>query len=158
MTKIMSNRKTVGLISDTHGQLSQAAVEALQGVDLILHAGDVGDNKVLAALGSIAPVEAVRGNMDYGLWAEQLPPATMINIKQSYFFLIHDKDKIDLDLSTIGVRAVIFGHTHSSSIEKIDTIWYINPGSATHPRYGQNPSVGLITVYEKQMDARIIEI
>ncbi len=150
------NATRIGLISDTHGTLSDRAVEALRGVDIILHAGDVGGQDILEALRAVAPVEAVRGNMDYGAWAERLPVATMTDINRRFFYLIHDRDRIDLDPPAAGVTAVVFGHTHSPSIELIDNIWYINPGSASHPRHGQDPSIALVLMSDKGLEPRII--
>lgn len=154
----MNAKITVGLISDTHGSLSDRALKALQAVDVILHAGDIGDGNILETLRGLAPVEAVRGNMDYGLWAEKLPFATMVDVQHLFFYLIHDKDKIDLDPVAAGINVVVFGHTHRASIEQVDNIWYINPGSASHPRHGQRPSIALAHVSGKGLEARIINV
>ncbi len=150
------NTTRVGLISDTHGTLNAKALEALRGVDMILHAGDIGGKDVLDALETIAPVEAVRGNMDYGPWSEQLPASTMVDIRKRFFYLIHDKDRLDLDPHAAGVTVVVCGHTHHPSIELVDNIWYINPGSASHPRYGQDPSIALVLVSDQGLDPKII--
>lgn len=134
----------VGVISDTHGTLSAAAKNALSGVDRILHAGDVDGPEILKLLDDIAPVTAVRGNMDHGRWADALHPADMISIGGTLIYMLHNLDALDLDPVAAGIKVVISGHTHQAHIETIHGVLYVNPGSASHGRYGSPSSIAII--------------
>ena len=152
------NEFLVGVISDTHGLLQPAAFEAFKGTDLIIHAGDVGKPDILEDLQSIAPVEAVRGNMDMDDWAHKLPETKLLEVGSVYLYIIHDVYKIDIKPAKAGVGAVIHGHTHKpSSIEDHNGVLFLNPGSATHPRFNSPASVALLQVKEKSLIAQFIE-
>src|SRR5690606_24854869 len=120
----------VGVISDTHGLLRPAAVEALAGSDLIVHAGDVGDAAILDALGAIAPVRAVRGNVDVGTWAASLPPIEVVEVAGQHLYVLHRLEDLDLDPAAAGFAAVIYGHSHRPSAERRGGVLFLNPGSA----------------------------
>lgn len=149
---------TVGIISDTHGLLRPEAVDALQGSDLIVHAGDVGEFSILDELNMTAPVVAVRGNMDNEGRAYELKKTEVLEKKDFLFYVIHDISRIDLDPSAAGFSAVISGHTHRPLIRKHGGVLYINPGSAG-PRRSRLPvSVALLSVQGKSLDAEIIRL
>jgi putative phosphoesterase len=129
----------VGLISDTHGLLRESAIEALGGSDLIVHAGDVGKPEILEALKKIAPVVAVRGNVDTAVWARELPETTVaeagpvkIPVK---IFVLHDLQALDLNPAVSGFRIVVSGHSHKPGQTTRDGVLYINPGSAGPRRF-----------------------
>jgi len=148
----------VGVISDTHGLLQPAAIEVFKGTDLIIHAGDVGKPDILEDLQVIAPVEAVRGNMDVDNWAHKLPETKLIEVGSVLLYVIHDVYKIDIKPAKAGISAIIHGHTHkSSSIEDHNGVLFINPGSATQPRFNSPASVALLHVNEKSLVTQFIE-
>jgi uncharacterized protein len=125
----------VGVISDTHGLLRPEAVDALRGVELILHAGDVGKPEVLDELRRLAPTFVVRGNVDHGDWASQLPVSKIVEVGGRSFYMLHDIGELDLDPPTAGFAAVIFGHSHQPLIETRDGVLFLNPGSAGPRRF-----------------------
>ena len=152
------NNFLVGVISDTHGLLQPAAIEVFKGTDLIIHAGDVGKPDILEDLQVIAPVEAVRGNMDVDNWARKLPETKLIEVGSVLLYVIHDVYKIDRKPAKAGISAIIHGHTHkSSSIEDHNGVLFINPGSATQPRFNSPASVALLHVNEKSLVTQFIE-
>src|SRR5260370_34135520 len=104
--------KRIGLISDTHGLLRKEAVEALRGSDLIIHAGDVGDPRILEELRKLAPVVAVRGNVDTQGWAETLPLTTVAKASSGLIYVLHDVKALDLNPARAGFQLVISGHSH----------------------------------------------
>ncbi len=123
---------TVGLISDTHGLLRPQAVEALRGVQRIIHAGDIGGPEILAALAALAPVAAVRGNNDHGDWAALLPEELTLNIAGVGVRVVHDVKALQL---SAGVRVVIAGHSHKPGVSERGGVLYVNPGSAGPRRF-----------------------
>jgi len=149
---------TIGVISDTHGLLRPEVMQSFKGVDLILHAGDVGDPEVIDELETVAPVLAVRGNMDYGSWADRLPVSRSLVIGNTRLFLIHDIEWIDPQMAFQSYQVIITGHTHSSLIEKQDKVLYLNPGSAGHQRHRYPVSVGKLFLCNGQLDARLIQM
>jgi uncharacterized protein len=126
---------SVGLISDTHGLLRAEALEALRGSQLIIHAGDVGKPEILTALQQLAPVVAVRGNIDQGSWAEELPATTLVQAGTSIIYVIHDVRELDLDPAEWGIHIVVSGHSHQPGRTERSGIIYINPGSAGPRRF-----------------------
>jgi uncharacterized protein len=131
----MKNTGLIGLISDTHGLLRSEAVSALQGSDLIIHAGDVGDPQILEQLRAIAPVTAVRGNIDKGDWAENLPMTTVVEASSVSLYVLHDLQQLDLDPVSAGFQFVISGHSHKPAQVEREGVTYINPGSAGPRRF-----------------------
>ncbi len=125
----------IGIISDTHGLLRPEARYALQGSDMIIHAGDVGSPEVLDGLRSIAPTIAVRGNVDREAWARKLPVSEVVNAGGLQLYLLHDLSLLDLDPKAAGFSAVISGHSHRPHAEMRDGILYLNPGSAGRRRF-----------------------
>jgi uncharacterized protein len=120
----------IGLVSDTHGLLRPELLAAVEGCALIVHAGDVGRPEVLTGLQEIAPVVAVRGNIDRGPWAQQLRRTEVVEVGQAVLYVIHDLADMDLDPAAVGFQAVISGHTHRPGSFRDRGVLYINPGSA----------------------------
>lgn len=132
----MSDRdRLVGVISDTHGLLRPQALDALRGCDLIIHAGDVGRPDVLDPLRAVAPLHVVRGNVDYGDWAERLPATARVDAAGHVFHVLHNIAELDLDPAAAGVAAIVYGHSHQPSIETRDGVLWLNPGSAGPRRF-----------------------
>ena len=109
------NPKTIGLISDTHGLLRPQALRALEGSDLIIHAGDVGDPEILETLKTLAPVFAVRGNVDTDPWAVALPETEVIETDSATIYVLHDVHALDLDPVAAGFHIIVSGHSHKPS-------------------------------------------
>jgi len=122
----------IGLISDTHGLLRPEAVRALEGSDLIIHAGDVGKPEILEQLRTLAPVVAVRGNVDQGNWAEALPLTAVVD---PGIYVLHDVKELGLDPALSGFRMVVSGHSHKPSKTERAGVLYVNPGAAGPRRF-----------------------
>ena len=148
----------LGLISDTHGLLRPEAVDALCGVDQILHAGDVGAPEILNRLETIAPVTAVRRNVDGGAWARKLPLSEVVEVDGMSIYMLHILEKLDLKPEAAGFSAVIYGHSHVPKIEKKNDVLYFNPGSAGPRRFKLPITVGKLIVDAKKLHAEIIEL
>jgi putative phosphoesterase len=137
----------VGLISDTHGLLRPEALDALTGSDFIVHAGDIGDEEVLAALSRVAPVTAVRGNVDTQDWARSLPDTEVLEVGASArLYVLHNIEDLDIDPAAAGLHAVIFGHTHKPGTQVKDGVLYVTPGSAGPRRFSLPVSMGRLLV------------
>lgn len=154
------NKKSLiaGIISDTHGALLASALDAFSGVNLIIHAGDIGKQAVLYGLNKIAPVFPVKGNMDKGEWAAELPDTEIIEKGGVLLYVLHDLSNLDLDPAAAGFSAVISGHTHKPLIEKHDEVLFINPGSAAQPRWNYPPSVVLLKIRDKRLEPLFISL
>lgn len=131
----------IGIISDTHGSLPQKVFGLFEGVKAIFHAGDIGSFSVIEDLADIAPVYAVAGNMDRGALAKRFPKTDLIEIDDFCIYMVHEPYLLDIDPVAAGINCVIFGHTHAAHIEKKEGVLFLNPGSASIPRFGQRPSV-----------------
>ena len=125
----------IGLISDTHGLLREEAVDALRGSELIIHAGDVGKLEILGALRQLAPVIAVKGNIDTAPWASELPATAIVEAGPATIYVLHDVHELDLDPPTAGIQIVVSGHSHQPSQTEKSGVMYINPGSAGPRRF-----------------------
>ena len=136
----------IGVISDTHGLLRPQAVEALQGSTLIIHAGDVGRPEILDELRGIAPVVAVRGNVDNGAWADRLPQSEIVEHQGVRLYVLHILEDLELDPPTAGFHVVTSGHTHRPKMETKDGVLYFNPGSAGPRRFTLPVSVGKLVI------------
>lgn len=150
--------KVIGVISDTHGLLRPEAVETLRGVDLILHAGDVGSSEVLDILKGIAPLVAVRGNNDKGEWAEELPRWEVAKVGAIYIYMIHDVKEIDLSPAAEGFHVVVSGHSHKPSVEERKGVLYVNPGSAGPRRFSLPISLARLKVSGEAVSAEVVEL
>jgi putative phosphoesterase len=148
----------LGLISDTHGLVRPAALAALAGAELIVHAGDIGAPAVLDALRAIAPVVAVRGNNDAGAWAAHLPEAEVVELDGVALYVLHDVHQLDLDPLAAGFRAVISGHSHRPSVVTRQGVLYVNPGSAGPRRFRLPVSVAWLYVEGESVAAEIVEL
>jgi uncharacterized protein len=148
----------IGVISDTHGLLRPQAVEALAGVELIIHAGDIGDPKVLRALKRIAPVHAVRGNTDRGGWAASLPRTLVVEVGGVHLYVLHELFCLDLDPAAAGLAAVIFGHSHSPHLERQNGVLFLNPGSAGPRRFTLPVSLALLKIVGNSLEPQIIDL
>ena len=125
----------IGVLSDTHGLLRPEVLTSLEGVDHILHAGDVGDPHILDALSALAPVTAIRGNIDTSGPCAQLPATDAVELAGRLFYLVHSLHDLDLNPQAAGLAAVISGHSHKPSIETRDGVLYLNPGSCGPRRF-----------------------
>jgi putative phosphoesterase len=130
-----SARVRVGLIADTHGLLRPEALAFLAGSDHIIHAGDVGDPSILDALAAIAPVAAIRGNVDTETWAARLPEFLQITIGGTTCYVLHDVKALAIDPRAAGIRVVVAGHSHQPRVAERDGVLYVNPGSAGPRRF-----------------------
>jgi putative phosphoesterase len=152
------DRYHIGVISDTHGRIPSGVLQAFKNVDLIIHAGDIGDQSVLDQLSQIAPVAAVRGNMDFGKWAGKLPETEIVEIGQIVFYVLHILNRMDIEPEKLGYKAVISGHTHRPNLYEESGVTFINPGSATYPKSGQPGSVVLIQIKEDHLNLKRIDL
>jgi putative phosphoesterase len=150
--------KIIGLISDTHGLMRPEALSVLSGSDIIIHAGDVGRPDILGNLMAIAPVFAVRGNVDSGVWTATLPLTETLSFGGHRLYVIHILADLAMDAKAAGVSAVISGHTHKALIEDRDGVLYINPGSAGPRRFKLPVTVGQIRVEDGKLNPKIIEL
>ena len=148
----------LGVISDTHGLLRPEALKALEGVDRIIHAGDIGPPEILRELEAIAPVTAVRGNMDFGEWARDIQGTEVVEIGGAIIYVIHNLDQLDLNLGAAGFQAVVFGHTHQPEVRRVDGILYLNPGSAGPVRGSKPASLALVDVVDGRLTPRIVPL
>jgi len=149
---------SVGVISDTHGLLRPEAVAALRGSQLIIHAGDVGAPEVLDHLRNLAPTHAVRGNVDTGTWAAQLPPTEAVEVGELRFYLLHIIGELDLDPGPAGFAAVIYGHSHKPSIAWREGVLFLNPGAAGPRRFSLPITVARLRVSATTIEPEIVEL
>ncbi|MGH8474457.1 MAG: metallophosphoesterase family protein [Methylococcales bacterium] len=138
---------TLGIISDTHGLVHPEVHRVLEGCELIIHAGDIGKAEVLDELRRIAPVVAVRGNVDQGAWADALPDFEFIEHRGRFLYVLHDVNTLDLDPLAAGFDAVIVGHSHIPRNEKKHGVLYFNPGSAGPRRFKLPIGLGKIVLH-----------
>ena len=150
------DKYSIGVISDTHGLLRPDVLEVFKNTDLIIHAGDIGSPDVLDALHTVAPVKAVRGNMDGGGWAYQLPSSDMFEVGHISFYVIHDVYRLDLDPEAAGVQVVISGHTHKASSEYKNNVLFLNPGSAGPFR--PPVTVAILTIKGKSIEPYFVDL
>ena len=151
-------RKTIGVISDTHGLLRPEAVSALQGSDLIIHAGDIGRLEVIEQLEAIAPVKAIRGNIDQAAWAEAFPETEVVQANDVLIYVLHNLKALDLDPQAAGFRVVVSGHSHQPKIAEKDGTLYLNPGSAGPRRFKLPIAVGRLTISGKSVRSEILPL
>jgi uncharacterized protein len=147
----------IGVISDTHGLLRPEALAALRGVEHILHAGDVGDIAILDRLRGIAPVTAIRGNVDVSGACAELPATDVVELGGQLFYLVHSVHDLDINPKAAGVAMVVSGHSHKAKVEVKDGVVYFNPGSAGPRRFSLPVTLGLVTV-EDGVEASVMEL
>lgn len=148
----------LGLISDTHGLLRPEASALLKGCDHIIHGGDIGGADILAQLSELAPVTAVRGNNDKGLWADALCETELIRIGEVSIYVIHDLARIDIDPASADVRVVVSGHSHKPAIEERNGVLYVNPGSAGPRRFTLPIAVAELLINGNSVSAHIVDL
>jgi putative phosphoesterase len=146
----------IGVISDTHGLLRPEALDALRGSQHIIHAGDVGDPEILDKLATIAPVTAVRGNVDKAAWARNLPQTRVLEIGEISIYVLHDLAQLDLKPEAAGFKAVIYGHSHVPKQETRGGVLYFNPGSAGPRRFKLPVSLGRLVVERNEVRGEIV--
>jgi putative phosphoesterase len=145
----------VGVISDTHGLLRAEALAALAGVEHIVHAGDIGTADILATLGTVAPVTAVRGNNDRGPWAQAIAETEAVQITGAWLYVLHDLHELDLNPRAAGFAAVISGHSHQPKLEERDGVLYVNPGSAGPRRFRLPVSLARLVIDGGRVSGRL---
>jgi len=148
----------VGVISDTHGLLRPEALDKLRGVDAIVHAGDIGDPEILGQLRKIAPVTAVRGNIDTSARGSTLPETKVLEIGGVSLYVLHNVQELDLDPAAAGFAAVIFGHSHKPLIDWRKGVLFFNPGSAGPKRFSLPISLGRLRLRNGKVKAELIEL
>lgn len=148
----------LGLISDTHGLLREEAIDALRGSDLILHAGDVGGPEILETLRTIAPVVAVRGNVDTGEWAQSLPLTEVIQAGSVMVYMLHILNNLDINPVVAGMHIVVSGHSHKPGQSQKGGVTYINPGSAGPKRFRLPVTVARLDLGVKPWKAEFIQL
>jgi putative phosphoesterase len=147
----------IGVVSDTHGLLRPELLPLLAGSDHILHLGDVGDPEILGALAKIAPVTAIRGNIDTHGPCAQLPETEVVSLDGHDFYLLHNLSRLDLDPAAVGFAAVLFGHSHKPEIRRHKNVLYMNPGSCGPKRFNLPITCGQIEIKENgQLEATIL--
>ena len=148
----------IGLISDTHGLLRPEAIAAFRGVNRILHAGDVGAPDILDRLRELAPVTAIRGNVDHGTWAETLAETEVIEVESVSIYMLHNRADLDLKPEAAGFDVVVCGHSHHPKIEEINGVLYFNPGSAGPRRFQLPVTVGLLEINAGKIEAHLVPL
>ena len=155
---MINNVRKIGLISDTHGLLRPEALEALRGSELVLHAGDVGKQEVLEELRKLAPVVAIRGNVDTDLWCSTLKNSELVETSAATFYLIHNIGDLDLNPAAAGINVVLFGHSHQPAQYKKDGVLYINPGSAGPRRFSLPITVARLDLSVSPWNLELVEL
>ena len=148
----------IGVISDTHGLLRPEALRALAGVSLILHAGDVCSEEILRELGSIAPVNCVRGNCDNGAFGEGLPLVHTVELGGVWIYMHHGHHTLAIDPFRSGFGVIISGHTHVPRIAEGNGVLWLNPGSAGPPRFHLPVTLARLTICEGKAEAQLVEL
>ena len=148
----------VGVISDTHGFLNPGLIGVFKAVDRIIHTGDIESPEILDALAQIAPLDAVRGNMDFGKWASKLPREELITIGAISVYALHDLTRLNLDPEAAGIQVVLSGHTHRPEARWRGRCLFLNPGSASLPRNGQAPSVAILDIRRADIGYRFVAL
>lgn len=148
----------IGILSDTHGLLRPEAVARLDGVDHILHAGDIGRPEVIEALRRLAPVTAVRGNVDREPWAAAYPKTARLTLAGRTILLLHDRATLALDPAAAGIEIVVSGHSHQPKVETRDGVLYLNPGSAGPRRFRLPVALATLDLAGKPLRPRLHDL
>ncbi|MBN1267017.1 MAG: metallophosphoesterase family protein [Anaerolineales bacterium] len=147
----------VGILSDTHNWLRPEIKTIFADCDCILHAGDICSLEILMELEKIAPVHAVRGNMDNGFWAQALPERRLVQLAGVGIYILHNVARLDLKPESAGIRVVVYGHTHRAKIQERGDVLYLNPGSAG-PSRGSKASVARMRIDQGDIQVQILEL
>jgi uncharacterized protein len=148
----------IGIISDTHGLLRLEAESSLQGVEMIIHAGDVGGPEILTKLKRIAPAFAVRGNVDIEPWARELPATTVVEVEGASFYVLHNLRELDLRPESAKFDFVISGHTHQPEQVERNSVVYLNPGSAGPRRFNLPVTLAILDLVRRPWKAEILDL
>jgi putative phosphoesterase len=148
----------IGVISDTHGVLRPAALAALLGSDYIIHAGDIGDPTILEKLAEIAPLTAIRGNVDREVWARKISSTDLLEVGSVSIYVLHNLNELDLKPEASGFDVVVYGHSHVPKQETKNGVLYFNPGSAGPRRFRLPVTIGKLTVRAGKISGEILEI
>ncbi len=148
----------IGVISDTHGLLRPGALAALRGSDHIIHAGDIGDPEILTKLAEIAPVTAIRGNVDREAWARKIPATNVLEVGGVSIYVVHNLRDLDLKPEAAEFAAVISGHSHVPKQETKNGVLYFNPGSAGPRRFRLPVSIGRLKVKDGKILGEMVEL
>jgi putative phosphoesterase len=156
--RITLEKGRIGLISDTHGLVRPEALKVLEGVELIVHAGDIGKAEVLDRLQAIAPLAAIKGNNDTASWARHIPEVLDLRLNDTGVRVIHNVHDLENKLPAAGVQVVISGHSHKPSVETRNNVLFVNPGSAGPRRFKLPVTVGLLLLQDVDPYAEIIHL
>jgi uncharacterized protein len=148
----------IGLVSDTHGLVRPEVLDFLRGCDHILHAGDIGSAGVLEQFAALAPLTAVRGNNDHGVWAEDLPETAVVVLGAIRCLVLHDLAELAIDPIAQGIAVVVSGHSHKPMIEQRGAVTYANPGSAGPRRFALPIAVGEMLINGVNVSARWVQL
>lgn len=151
-------RMKIGLISDTHGLLRPEALQALAGVEEIIHAGDIGSPEIMQRLGAVAPVQAVRGNNDRGPWAEKLPLRLLLTRAGIRIHVLHDVNELAVEREENAFDVVIAGHSHKPGVSERGRILLVNPGSAGPRRFKLPVTIGYLNITDGSASAEIRDL
>jgi hypothetical protein len=154
----MGDAAIIGLISDTHGLMRQQALTALKRSDLIVHAGDVGKPEIIEQLRAVAPVAAVRGNVDKGAWAAQLPLTAVVEARSAWIYVLHDLQELDLDPAAAQFHIVVSGHSHKAGRTDRAGVIYLNPGSAGPRRFQLPITVARLDLRQSPWSVEFIDL
>jgi len=148
----------IGVISDTHGLLRREAIDALRGAARILHAGDIGNPQILETLAAIAPLTAIRGNVDTQPWARKLPETEFVEIVGVLIYMLHDLARLDLKPGAAQIGVVVYGHNHHPKMEVKNGVLYFNPGSAGPRRFRLPVSVGRLHLENRCIRGELVKL
>lgn len=148
----------IGVISDTHGLLRPQALAALQGSELILHAGDIGSAVVLEQLAAIAPLAAIRGNNDTEAWALAVPETRTVEASGKRFYLLHDLKALAVDPAATGIDVVVAGHSHKPLAEMREGVLYLNPGSAGPRRWRLPITLARLRIGDGRIEHELVHL
>jgi putative phosphoesterase len=148
----------VGVIADTHGLLRPQALELLRGSGHIIHAGDIGAPEIVPALEQVAPVTAIRGNIDRQAWAQRFPETEVVELAGLHIYVIHDVQVLDLNPKAAGFAIVISGHSHRPRQQLKDGVLYFNPGSAGPRRFSLPITLGRLEISKGNVKGEILNL
>ncbi len=148
----------IGIISDTHGLLRPEALFALAASDHIIHAGDIGELAILDQLAEVAPVTAVRGNVDRGAWTQTIPEINVLEVGGVSIYIIHNLQELDLKPEASGFAALVYGHSHVAKRAIKNGVLYFNPGSAGPKRFVLPVTLGKLLIRNQELEPEIIEL
>jgi putative phosphoesterase len=148
----------IGVVSDTHGLLRPELLTALTGVDHVLHAGDVGDPAILTELARIAPITAIRGNVDTHGPCALLPATEFIDLAGCLIYMVHAREDLDISPKAAGISVVLYGHSHKPSIERLQGVLYLNPGSAGPRRFNLPITCALLRIQNGHPKAELVSL